>query len=107
MIVNLIVINVTAAIFGGFIGWWLRGKPAASRDDRSERIMEHMASWVAILRDRPNDRMAQKIADDMLFSAACVHYAKRTDAMDSGTASRWIRARVEEMVAEAAASHHA
>lgn len=57
--------------------------------------------WVVIMRGRP-DRMAQKVAEEMLFSAALIHYQDRTDRMDSTTAARWIRARVDDLVAQTA-----
>jgi hypothetical protein len=71
------------------------------RDDRSEQILRELAMWVVIMRDR-SDRMAQKVAEEMLLSAALIHYQDRTDRMDSTAAARWIRARVDQMVTQTA-----
>lgn len=87
----------------GPVGEW-EESGVRRRDDRSEVILRDLATWVFMVRskDGPGWVMAKKLGDEMLFSAACVHYRDQTDHMDSTMAVRWIRARLDEMLADVA-----
>lgn len=71
------------------------------RDDRSAQIVDHLAAWVAAIRSHYGaDTLAARIAEQLLFEAADIHFQNQTDRMDSTAAVRSLRRRIEAMVAD-------
>jgi len=71
------------------------------RDDRSTRIVESLAMFVAVARGQsgPNASVVQRVAEELLFDAALTHYERQLDHMSVDRAQRWLRTRIEELVA--------